>query len=712
MSRLRLYTLLAPLAGAALLALLGTGGALARVENLTRDWRFQFRAPRDPAADDRLLLVAIEEHSLDLFGRWPWPRSIHGEFAQLLALAPPSALAFDILFPEAQNPKEDLAFAQGLARGPSAVLGAFRNAEPDAKKISDPGMTRPIPLRNLEGELSRCHGAEGALLPIPPLREVARFGFTDSEPTSSDGVRREVPLVIRIGEQIWPSLSLQALLLHWKVSPDKVRLVLNREIQIPTSHGVERIPIDEKGSFRINYRAPRRFAMVNYRGLATTLLNFNKGAEWDSRCPNPEGRILVVGQTAAGLTDFGPSPLDPKSPLVHVHLNVLNNVLRHDYLRAISWAWALPVWLTVAWLSLRLLEGARIATCVLVPAFAVFAYFALTFGVFERWSLELPVSDPTLAFVLLHSGAVLLRWREDQRSKQEIRAVFASYIAPKVMEQLLRHPENVKLGGVRKPVAVLFSDIRGFTSIAEQANEEALVVQLNEYFTRMVDCVVRHDGTLHKYIGDAIMAVWGDVVDAPEEENARRAVRAALDMRLELVRLNAVWKAQGRLELRIGIGLNHGLVVVGNLGAPQRKEFTVIGDAVNLGSRLEGVTKEFKTDLAISETVAKLLDDHFLLRTLGLIQVKGKTKPVRVFEVLDDREASTGTRTAPWVADYEKAFARYLAHDFDGAAVEFERLEKAHAGDFCCALYARECRRLAVEPPPKEWQGVVMMETK
>jgi adenylate cyclase len=721
-SRQRLYTLLAPLAGAALLALLETSGALARFENLARDWRFQFRASRDLAAHESLLLVAIDEPAIEDFGRWPWSRKRHGQLAQLLAFREPSVLAFDLIFSEAQDKDADAAFAKGIGLLPSAVLGAYRESAQGTAVPKDPGPTRPIPLRNIEGDLSLILNAERALFPIPVLRQSAHFGFVDSEPTSSDGVRRLAPLVIRVGNHVYPSLSLQTLLLHWKVPPEKVEVVLGKEIRVPGPHGIERIPVDESGSFLINYRdifrhreGTRFFefsSLVGYSKLMAALFGAYQGDPWPWRCPRTEGRILVAGQSAAGLTDFGPSPLDPKSPLVHIHLNVLNNILRHDYLRVIPWSWTLPAWLLVAWLSLGLLEKSRIAICVILPALAVLAYVAMAFGVFEWWSLELPITDPMLAFVLLHAGSVLLRWREEQRSKQEIRAVFASYIAPKVMEQLLRHPENVKLGGVRKPVTVLFSDIRGFTTITEQANEEALVAQLNEYFTRMVDCVLRNEGTLHKYIGDAIMAVWGDVEDLPEPEIARRAVRAALDMRPELARLNEGWKAQGRLELRIGIGLNHGPVVVGNLGAPQRKEFTVIGDAVNLGSRLEGVTKEFHTDLAISETVASLLGDRFLLRTLGLIQVKGKTKPVRVYEVLDDREALTGAWDPAWVAAYEAAFARYLARDFAKAGEAFARCEKQRPGDYCSGLYVEECRDLAAKPPPPDWDGVLVMKTK
>ncbi len=711
LSRQRLYTLLAPLAGVALFALLQYTELLERVENLTRDGRFRWRANSDLPSDPHLLLVGLDESSLHAIGRWPWSRTVHGDLARLLTLEPPSVLAFDLLFPEPEDKKADSSFADGLARHPNAILGAFRNPDHGAMP-SDPGPTRPIPIRNVEGDLSRMYTAGSALLPVGPLRRASRFGFVDSEPTSSDGIRRRAPLVVRIGTRVYPSLSLQALLLHWKVPLEKVEVLLGREIRIPGPRGMERIPIDDSGSLLINYRAPANFREIGYLDLAVALGKVNGGAAWPRRYPNPTGKILIVGQTATGLTDMGPSPLSAKSPLVHIHLNVLNNVLRGDYLRVIPWIWIVPGWLLAAWLSLRLFEKSRIAPSVLIPTLLVLLYLDVAWVIFERSSVELPIICPVLAFGLTHAGAIILRWREEQRSKQQIRSVFASYIAPGVMEQLLRYPGNVRLGGVRKPVTVLFSDIRGFTSITEEGDEQELVRQLNEYFTRMVDCVNREQGTLHKYIGDAIMSVWGDVMDVAEAENARRAVRTALAMRAELVKLNETWKAEGRMPLRIGIGLNHGVVVVGNIGAPQRKEFAVIGDAVNLASRLEGVTKTFHTDLVVSESVEALLGPTFLRRTLGLILVKGKTKPVRVFEILDNLESPSGGWDRAWVEDYEKAFALYLDRRFDEATMKFETLARARPGDYGCTLYLAECRRLGCKTLPPDWDGVLVMETK
>ncbi|NJK92852.1 MAG: DUF309 domain-containing protein [Blastochloris sp.] len=236
------------------------------------------------------------------------------------------------------------------------------------------------------------------------------------------------------------------------------------------------------------------------------------------------------------------------------------------------------------------------------------------------------------------------------------------------MNQLLKGEENIKLGGVRKPVTILFSDIRGFTSISEALGEEELVVQLNQYFEQMVECVNRYQGTLHKYIGDAVMAVWGDVVSSSPRDDARNAVRCSLAMREQLALLNQRWKSEGRPPFQIGIGLNHGNVLVGNIGATQRREFTVIGDAVNLASRLEGVTKQFHTDFVVGETVQQFLKGEFLVRSVGVLVVKGKTQPVRAYEVLEAFDNPKRLWEEHWVSLYEEAFNARLTRDFDKAS--------------------------------------------
>jgi adenylate cyclase len=295
-----------------------------------------------------------------------------------------------------------------------------------------------------------------------------------------------------------------------------------------------------------------------------------------------------------------------------------------------------------------------------------------------------------------------------------VRGVFARMLSPEVMNHLLSDPSALDLGGTKREVTILFSDIRDYTKISENIEETELVRQLNVYFGEMVDCVLRNRGTLHKFIGDAVMAVWGDIASSSQgiQADARAAVAAALDMRERLVALNVLRTADGLLPLRIGIGLNHGEVLAGQIGAAQRSEFTVIGDAVNAASRLEGMTKEFHTDLAIGESVAELLDDSFLVRRLGRIQLKGKKKPMMVFEVLGRRSKRDTAWSDEDLALYHEAFERFLARDFIPAAELFERCAANHPNDSCVKRYLAAAREFHVTPPTEDWDGRVVMETK
>ena len=354
-------------------------------------------------------------------------------------------------------------------------------------------------------------------------------------------------------------------------------------------------------------------------------LTYVKGKPWPPGYPSPQGRIVVVGQQAPGLSDLGPSPLDAVSPLVLVHLTVLDNILREDYLRIVPDRYVFVGWVLLTYLCLIWVRSGSALTALAMLMGVIVGYTALTFSLFWWRSIQLPLIWPTLAFATTLMGYIFHQWATELAAKQRIQSVFSAYISPGIMQKLLRDPDSIRLGGARKPVTIFFSDIRGFTTISEGADEEELVRQLNEYFERMVECVTRYDGTLHKYIGDAIMAVWGDVLLRSENDDAKNAVRAALAMRRELVTLNEFWRQDGRIELSIGMGLNFGTVCVGNIGATQRREYTVIGDAVNLASRLEGLTKSFKTDLCIGQSVHALLDNEFLTRSVGLVVLKGSS---------------------------------------------------------------------------------------
>jgi adenylate cyclase len=299
---------------------------------------------------------------------------------------------------------------------------------------------------------------------------------------------------------------------------------------------------------------------------------------------------------------------------------------------------------------------------------------------------------------------------QEQQAKKKIRNAFSSYLAPAVLEQVMKNPDEIKRGGVRKPVTILFSDIRGFTSWSESVQEEVFIAQLNEYFTEMVACVNRHGGTLHKFIGDAIMAVWGDAISIGPENDARLALRAALEMRVALAQLNQKWQAENLSTHKIGIGLEHGEVLVGNVGAPQRMEFTVLGDAVNVASRIEGLTKYWHVDIAVGEKAQALAGDRFLSRTLGLFRLVGKQSATAVCGLV--RELGPDETIPEMMGVYERAFSAYLAGDFKAALAGFDQFLEAEPGDHCADYYSTICREQLIKPSTEPWDGVYVSRAK
>jgi adenylate cyclase len=270
------------------------------------------------------------------------------------------------------------------------------------------------------------------------------------------------------------------------------------------------------------------------------------------------------------------------------------------------------------------------------------------------------------------------------------------------------------LAGTRRPVTVLFSDIRGFTTIVETtADSQQLVNQLNEYFTAMVACVFRYDGSLDKFMGDGIMAIWGNTpYNFGPQEDAARAVRAALAMLTELRRLNAKWVAEGRMEWRIGIGLNHGQVIVGDMGSQQHKEFAVVGDAVNLGSRLEGLTKEYHLQILLGERVAELVRDQFHLRSVDVVQVKGKTQAVQTFTVLGEKSEALPPDQQKFLALYEEGISCFRRREFGRAKELFAQALQLQPGDYLAAQYLASCVAFIENPPDALWTGVRVMTQK
>jgi len=524
------------------------------------DVRLQDRLLESRPASDDIVIVAIDDKSIQAFGVWPWPRSLHAQMIDALSAAGAKVIGYDVTFSEASDPTEDQALADAIARSDRRII------------------------------LSR----EGDLLPLPIFYDSERVFPADTGiVTDSDGVVRRTETCNDGGE-----------------------------CQTFGGAIATRIRI---GTLRIPYVGPPgSFTTVSFSDVLDGSVPRSTFAD----------KYVLIGATAPDLHDTHLTPTSGGTEMsgVEIHANEVQAILEGRSLatlpplvRAIALL-ALAAALVVLSIFLRL-RYLVFATAGLLVAHVLSALAFASIG------MLVPMAAPLLLIVALGGVDIIARYAREKLQRRFIHQAFAHYLSPKVIDQLVRGEHKLELGGVKKELSILFSDIRGFTTLSEQTPPEQLVPFLNEYLTAMTDIVLESDGVLDKYIGDAVMAFWGAPVDQPD--HAVRAATVALRMKRRLEELHGEWKRAGKPIINIGIGINTGEVIVGNMGSRQRFDYTVIGDAVNLAARLESQTKEQGVTIIVSETTRAKLGDAFVVRALGDVTVKGKHQPVNIYELVD-----------------------------------------------------------------------------
>jgi adenylate cyclase len=696
-----------------LVALLLVLHALDPLENVASDQFVRWRGSRP--ADSRIALCAIDGASIDTYGRWPWRRSVLARLIDRLSAEGARAIALDIVLSEPSYPElaaDDVALAASIERAGNVVLGVFFRDVPDR---SAPGLSG-AEFSNVAQppggfDLPREAGVEGNLEPF--AYAAAGQGFFDHQREA--GVLRHYRLIRRYNDQYFPPLALRAVERFYRgrrggpatADPDAgLRLK-------PAPGGLPSVlldgwplPIDEGGRVRVDYRGPAG----TYRPISAADVLAGKVPPEKIR-----DRLVIVGLTDTGVGDFVETPFG-QMPGVEVHANVADGLLnkRSSSDNAVMWVLSLVATLALGPLVALLVAAVeRHRYGSLAAALVLLAWPAICLAVLVDPGWHLQSVPPLLAGGLALAGALRYRvGREEERSR-EIRRTFEHFVAKPVVEQMLRRPGDVQLGGERREITVLFSDIRGFTNLSEKRQPQEVMTLLNEYFTPMTQSVLDAGGTLDKFMGDAVMALFGAPLDQPD--HAHWACRAALAMRRDLVRLNAGWQARGTLgpgqKIGIGIGLNSGPVAVGNVGSNQVFGYTAIGDNVNLGSRLEGLNKKYGTEAIVSEATAQAARSVFLFRELDCVRVKGKKEPVAIFELVGeiaqatDRDRQRAERSA-------EGLAAYRARDFAAAEAVFAALVEQDVEDHAAALLLVRCRRLQAEPPGPEWDGVDTLTEK
>ena len=695
-------------------------------------------------AGNETVIVVIDEKSLGDLGRWPWPRTTIARLVDALKGYGAKAVGFDIVFAEpdansslqtvADLSKEakdvgiqdtrifgllkekqllagtDAALARAIEKSKNITLGYFfhitkkevghlTEAEISAAE-SDIANSRyqmvRAPKEVNEAALIQAYAAQPSL---PQLSDVAENGGYFNAFPDSDGVIRWSPLVIKFRNNYYYSLAMGLLVqyLDWPMS------VLNL-----AEYGVDsirldklEIPTDESGRMLVNYLGPAK-AFPHYP--ISDVLNGRIPPE------NFKGKIVLVGATATGIYDMRVTPFASVYPGVEIHANVIDNILHKNFLIHSGWTKFLDICLIVIAGLIMGFTVPRVKAIVGVglSVALIGAFVVMNTLIFVKFNIWLNLIYPVLTMMTIYLWITVYRYVIEEREKKKIRGAFQYYLTASVVNEILKDPSKLKLGGDKKHLSVLFSDIRGFTSISEKLAPEELVQLLNKYLTAMTDIVFKYEGLLDKYIGDAVMAVFGAPLDQPD--HALRAGRTAIEMMAELRRLREKWAAEGRPDVDIRIGINSGDMVVGNMGSQMRFDYTVMGDSVNLASRLEGTNKEYGTNIMISEYTYDLIKDELFCRELDAVRVKGKEHPVRVFELLGDRKDA-----APWkefTSRFEKGLAKYREGNWEEAIVAFRSVLSVRPDDCPAKVYIERCRVLKEHPPQGIWDGVFTMTVK
>lgn len=706
--RSMLFQVLATGLGGLFLALgLWLSGGLDRWEYRTWDVRAAGLASPGPATSD-ISLILLDQQSLDWGQKysglsWPWPREVYGAIVDFCRRAQARSLAIDVLFlePSAYGVGDDQVLAGSLEDFGSTALAAFVSRAGTGGVPSWPGNI-PGPSWNMSPELKAffdSHDQPGTRL-SPPLEILARsaavLANVRSEP-DKDGVFRRMRPADAFDGQILPGLGLGAYL-AWK--PDSRWSLEKKGLSLDRLD----IPVDRDGRAILRFRGPSgTHQAYSAAAVLQSEILMRQGLDPDLDPAVFRDRHVFFGFSAPGLFDLRPTPVGGVYPGVEIQATFLDNLLSRDFMRK------MPASLTLVLLTgLCLLTALAMAVwkSPLTGTFLALGLLLLPLGLsvlayIQGWWMPLVVQETGVGTAALLG--LLYNYSTEGRQKRFIKNAFRQYLSPHVVEQLIAHPEKLKLGGERKTLSIFFSDLQGFTSISEKMDPEDLTSLLNDFLSAMTEIIQAEGGTVDKYEGDAIIAFWNAPLDVPD--HGLRAVSAALKCQAALDRMRPAFKKRSGHDLRMRVGINTGPAVVGNLGSKTRFDYSMLGDAVNLAARLEGLNKKFGTFTMISESTRQAAGDSVLTRELGRVAVVGRGEPVTVFEPMSGEAAAAG---AEKLEKFALGLKMFYAGDLAGAEKIFSSLANQ---DPAAAAYLDRCR-LEKDAAGRDWDGVWRMTTK
>ena len=696
-----------------------------QVEQATLDFRYQRFNPGSRPSP-RIVVLNIDDHSLrnlsQLYGRWPWPRHIYKEVIEFLSVGEPSAILFDVLFTESMKEgKDDALLAEVSKVVPSVSHAMAFMAEPSEQRedhmplAEDFRLKFSLPVAN--GGLYPLTRHRDYQIPNPAFYNKVHHYHSVTVDLDRDGKLRRVPLLAKYGDHFFPSLALAGVLatlnnptVHW----EQGELVIQ-----PQDRQAFRVPVDASGAMPLHfYPLDHSPQTISFDEVITSHARLQRGEVNDPAelKVNPfdfKNKVVIIGGSASGLQDLKATPIHQSYPGALAQATAISNVLKHDHLTIMGPTAALfftILLLAAVYAGLCLLP--TLALQVAVPFVCLFLYNLMAISLFRNFEVALPMGMPNLlALTALFDGLAYLILVEGGE-KRKMKSTLSKYVSPIVTERIMDSglDPHAEIGQHRE-LTILFSDVRGFTSISEALPPQQIVECLNTYLSRMNEIIFEHLGTVDKFIGDGLMAFWG----APLEDDlhAVHSVQCALGMLKEMRKLKGRLRTQYQapFDLEIGIGVNTGKVIVGNIGSERRLSYTVIGDNVNLASRIESITKFYRVPLLLGETTYEAVKNHITCRLVDKVQVKGKQQSVKIYHALSTANDESNPADLALKEEFERSWTAYEVGDFTRARTGFEKLLAQFPNDGPVQIYLDRLDEFKINPPT-EWRGVHVLQSK
>jgi adenylate cyclase len=695
-----------------------TFGPLERLELSTIDMRFRYRGLLNNKTD--VIIVEINSESFKtLPDKYPWPRSYYARLVRNLYRAGARAIGFDVVFsePDAKHLDGDEDFRKAIRETGIVVVGGKTETS-----------TEQYIVKSADENYGNIFYDADSSIGIVLVRN-----------DEDNIMRRYRPFTYdRAAERRIPTLSFATLNKYFK------RPQFFTAENTPTEFLYEgrTIPKADPVSMYVNYYGPDRtyphiriadvlddeeFKTKEELELESDINTFDDpdmGYLYDGTFKD---KIVLVGSTEPEEKDMFAIPLaygretgDNLMYGVEIHANVIQNVLDDNFLyREPQWLDILVIIIlcAITFIGLILFKEVKFRRSSISELLSIL-FVLIELGLIGYISMELfsklsyvtTMTHPSLAVVFGFAGATIYNYITERKQKTLIKGMFSTYVNPTLVNELIDNPEKMRLGGERKELTVMFSDIEGFTSVAESMKPEELVEVLNDYLSLMTNIIFSSGGTVDKFEGDAIMAFWGAPIDQPD--HALRACQGSLDMMRALNDIRDKWVAEGRPKINIRIGLNSGNMIVGNMGGTGRFDYTVIGDSVNLGSRLEGANKQYRTRIMIGQRTHELVKDHIITRELDMLVVVGKTEPIRVYELIGMKDGQIDPKLEKFLDLYSKGLTLYRSREWTSAIEHFEKAIKLKPDDYPSQIYVERSNLYIMTPPPDDWNGVFILRSK